>query len=76
MYACVRALIFGEDFTSDPVSKGVGMALHYFSGGRFALNVPLLSQVCVGCRNFKRLASAVWSTMTNFSESCSLSLES
>ncbi len=41
----MRALIFGEDFTSDPVSKALGMALRYFSGGAIALNVPLLSQV-------------------------------
>jgi hypothetical protein len=46
MYACVRALIFGEDFTTDPVSQGLGFALRYFSGGAIALNVPLVSQVC------------------------------
>ena len=45
MYACVRALIFGEDFTTDPVSQGLGFALRYFSGGAIALNVPLVSQV-------------------------------
>lgn len=45
MYACVRALIWGEDFTSDPVSKAVGYALRYFSGGTLTVNVPLMSQV-------------------------------
>jgi hypothetical protein len=45
MYACVRALIFGDDFTTDPVSQGLGFALRYFSGGAIALNVPLVSQV-------------------------------
>lgn len=49
MYACVRALIFGEDFTTDPVSRGLGFALRYFSGGAIALNVPLVSQVRVTC---------------------------
>mmetsp|Transcript_21307 Transcript_21307/g.64114 ORF Transcript_21307/g.64114 Transcript_21307/m.64114 type:complete len:476 (-) Transcript_21307:3142-4569(-) len=44
MYACVRALIWGEDFTSDPVSKAVGYALRYFSGGTLTVNVPLMSQ--------------------------------
>ena len=48
MYACVRALIFGEDFTTDPVSQGLGFALRYFSGGAIALNVPLVSQVHSG----------------------------
>ena len=47
MYACVRALIFGEDFTSDPVSRALDLALRYFSGGTITLNVPLLSQVGV-----------------------------
>lgn len=41
----MRALIFGEDFTTDPVSQGLGFALRYFSGGAIALNVPLVSQV-------------------------------
>lgn len=41
----MRALIFGEDFTTDPVSQGLGIALRYFSGGAIALNVPLVSQV-------------------------------
>ena len=45
MYACARALVWGEDFTSDPVSKAVGYALQYFSGGTLTINVPLMSQV-------------------------------
>ena len=42
----MRALMFGEDFTSDPVSRVLGYVLHYFSKGHLAINVQLVSQVC------------------------------
>lgn len=44
----MRALIFGEDFTSDPVSKALGVALRYFSRGSITVDVPLMSQVRSG----------------------------
>lgn len=45
MYTALRALAFGEDFTSDPVSKILGYGLRYFSRGAVAINVQLISQV-------------------------------
>ncbi|KAK9831247.1 hypothetical protein WJX74_009318 [Apatococcus lobatus] len=40
----VRALIFGEDFKSDPASKMVGLLLRGFSGGHLKINTTLVSQ--------------------------------
>ena len=37
--------MFGEDFTSDPVSRVLGYVLRYFSHGHLAINVQLVSQV-------------------------------
>ena len=45
MYTALRALVFGEDFTSDPVSNILGYVLRYFSRGTLAINVQLVSQV-------------------------------
>lgn len=45
MYTAMRALVFGEDFTSDPVSNILGYGLRYFSRGTVAINVQLVSQV-------------------------------
>ena len=45
VYTALRALAFGEDFTSDPVSKILGYGLRYFSRGAVAINVQLISQV-------------------------------
>ncbi len=45
MYTALRALMFGEDFTSDPVSRVLGYVLRYFSHGHLAINVQLVSQV-------------------------------
>ena len=39
--------MFGEDFTSDPVSRVLGYVLHYFSKGHLAINVQLVSQVWI-----------------------------
>ena len=36
--------MFGEDFTSDPVSRVLGYVLRYFSKGHLAINVQLVSQ--------------------------------
>ena len=41
----MRALMFGEDFTSDPVSRVLGYVLRYFSKGHLAVDVQLVSQV-------------------------------
>ena len=45
MYTALRALVFGDDFTSDPVSTILGYGLRYFSRGTLAINVQLVSQV-------------------------------
>ena len=45
MYTAMRALVFGENFTSDPVSTILGYGLRYFSHGTLAINVELVSQV-------------------------------
>lgn len=37
--------MFGEDFTSDPVSKALGFCLRSFSKGRLVINLQLFSQV-------------------------------
>eukprot|EP00887_Chlorella_sp_A99_P004233 scaffold15.g4233.t1 len=44
MFASLRALVFGEDYSSDPVSKTIGLALRVFSGGALSVDVQLLSQ--------------------------------
>lgn len=44
MFASVRALLFGEDLSSDPVSKTLGFVLRLFSGGHLAMDVHLFSQ--------------------------------
>lgn len=44
MFASARALLFGEDLSSDPVSKTIGLALRLFSGGALTLDVAAFSQ--------------------------------
>ena len=41
MFASVRALAFGEDTSSDPVSKTLGLLLRAFSGGHVQLDVQV-----------------------------------
>ena len=53
MHACgchrmlfsAKALMFGEDFASDPVSQALGFSLRWFSKGRLTVNLQLFSQV-------------------------------
>lgn len=45
MFFSVKALVFGEDFASDPVSRALGFCLRSFSKGRLTLNLQLFSQV-------------------------------
>lgn len=45
MYSCVRALIFGEDFSSDPVSRALGLLVHLFSGGQVQIDTAVVAQV-------------------------------
>lgn len=66
MYACARALVWGEDFTSDPVSKAVGYALQYFSGGTLTINVPLMSQVSTASPGNEDRPSRLVSPASNF----------
>ncbi|KAI7840944.1 hypothetical protein COHA_005374 [Chlorella ohadii] len=44
MLASSKALIFGEDFSSDPVSKTLGFVLRLFSGGHLRIDVHQVSQ--------------------------------
>jgi hypothetical protein len=44
MFASVKALLFGEDMSSDPVSKTLGLVLRVFSGGAVTIDVHTFSQ--------------------------------
>ena len=41
----MKALLFGEDFTSDPVSKAIAFCLRSFSRGHLVRNLQMFSQV-------------------------------
>lgn len=41
----MKALLFGEDFTSDPVSKAIAFCLRSFSRGHLVRNLEMFSQV-------------------------------
>ena len=55
MFASARALLFGEDPESDPVSRTLGLLLRAASGGHIALDVHLFSQAGPFC--FLRLCN-------------------
>lgn len=44
MFASTKALVVGEDTSSDPVSRTLGMVLRIFSGGTVRLDVAVFSQ--------------------------------
>ncbi|GAB4817352.1 hypothetical protein N2152v2_004398 [Parachlorella kessleri] len=44
MFASVKNLLFGEDLSSDPVSRTVGLLLRFFTRGHVNINVPVFSQ--------------------------------
>ena len=44
MFASTKALVVGEDLSSDPVSRTLGLLLRVFSGGAVRLDVQLFSQ--------------------------------
>ena len=44
MFASVKALLFGEDTSSDPVTRTLGFVLRLFSGGHLAIDVRQVSQ--------------------------------
>lgn len=44
MFASTKALVIGEDTSSDPVSRGIGFFLAIFSGGTVHLDVAHFSQ--------------------------------
>ncbi|KAK9807389.1 hypothetical protein WJX73_010862 [Symbiochloris irregularis] len=44
MFTSLRGLIFGEDLTTDPASKAIGMVLGAFSHGQLVVDVRILSQ--------------------------------
>ena len=45
MFTSVRALIVGENMSTDPVSKAIGIVLGTFSHGHLVVDARLLSQV-------------------------------
>jgi len=45
MFFSAKSLMFGEDFTSDPVSKALGFLVQVASKGRLVVNLQLFSQV-------------------------------
>ena len=45
MLFSLKALLFGEDFTSDPVSKAIAFCLRSFSRGHLVRNLQMFSQV-------------------------------
>lgn len=45
MYTCVKALLIGEDFASDPVTRSLRLGLRLFSGGQLDVNIQSFSQV-------------------------------
>ena len=47
MLFSVKALLFGEDFTSDPVSKAIAFCLRSFSRGHLVRNLQMFSQVSI-----------------------------
>ncbi len=44
MYASAKALVWGEDFSSDPVSTSLGFALRRLSHDHIIVDVHALSQ--------------------------------
>lgn len=44
IFTCLRALIFGEDFSSDPVSRVFGLIVHKSSRGQVQVDTAVLSQ--------------------------------
>ena len=47
MFASMKNLLFGEDLSSDPVSRTVGLLLRFFTRGHVNINVPVFSQASV-----------------------------
>lgn len=45
MYSSGKALLFGDDFASDPVTRTLGICLRIFSGGQLDLDLQAFSQV-------------------------------
>ncbi len=45
MYSSSKALVFGDDFASDPVTRTLGICLHIFSGGQLDVDLQAFSQV-------------------------------
>ena len=45
LYTCIKALLFGEDFALDPVTKSLRLGLRLFSGGHIDVDVQSFSQV-------------------------------
>ncbi len=54
MLASAKALLFGEDFSADPVGAAIGRLLQRVAGGRLPVEPALLSQaltlVFIGAR--------------------------
>ena len=41
MFACLKSVLFGEDFTTDPATRALGLLLRLFSRGSVKLNVQV-----------------------------------
>lgn len=44
MYASLKSLVFGDDFSSDPVSRSLGLALRWFSHGSINIDLEITAQ--------------------------------
>lgn len=44
MYASLKSLIFGDDFSSDPVSRSLGWGLKWFSHGSIDIDLEITAQ--------------------------------
>ena len=42
--ACLKSVLFGDDFTSDPASRVLGLAVRIFSAGSIKIDAAALSQ--------------------------------
>lgn len=45
VFSSSKALVLGEDFTSDPVTRTLGIGVRIFSGGQFSVDQQSFSQV-------------------------------
>lgn len=49
MFASAKNIVFGEDLSTDPVSRTLGLVLRFFTRGKVKIDVQLFSQVGGWC---------------------------